>query len=97
MKARTLHRRKRPYARRSIRACASAISGISGVGDLKDQAGFAELVTPYKRTVDRQANYAYAIFITPTDQGLYLNAYVYSTNIGAARVLGRWDALQVKP
>jgi hypothetical protein len=71
--------------------------GISGIGDLKDQAGFAELVTPYKRTVDHTANYAYAIFITPTDQGLYLNAYVYSTTIGAARVLGRWDALQVKP
>jgi hypothetical protein len=46
--------------------------------------------------VESRANCAYAIFIAPTDQGLYLNAYVYSTNIGAKRVLGRWDALQVK-
>jgi hypothetical protein len=54
------------------------------------------MVAPTKRTVDRSANYAYAMFITPTDQGLYLNAYVYSTHLGAGRVLGRWDALQVK-
>jgi hypothetical protein len=70
--------------------------GISGVGEIADQAGFAKMMAPYKRAVDHLANYGYGIFITPTDQGLYLNAYVFSTNIGAARVLGRWDALQVK-
>ena len=35
----TLHRPKRPYAKRSISACASAISGISGVGAKPSSAG----------------------------------------------------------
>jgi hypothetical protein len=71
--------------------------GITGTGDITDQSGFAKLDLPFKRTVDRAPNYGYTIFITPTDQGLYLNAYVYSTRIGTNHVLGRWDALQVKP
>ena len=71
--------------------------GITGTGDITDKSGFAELVAPIKRPVERSANYGYGIYITPTDQGLYLNGYVYSTNIGASHLLGRWDAVQVKP
>jgi hypothetical protein len=71
--------------------------GITGTGDITDESGFAKLVAPMKRPVEGKANYAYGIYITPTDQGLYLNGYVYSTHIGANHLLGRWDALQVKP
>jgi hypothetical protein len=34
-----LHRSMRPYAKSSISACASAISGISGVGEKPSTAG----------------------------------------------------------
>src|SRR5271155_5230412 len=47
-----LHRPERPYAKRSISACASAISGISGVGEKPSSAGASTAWPSAGRPVD---------------------------------------------
>ena len=47
-----LYRPKRPYAKRSTRACASAISGISGVGAKPSSAGASAPCASTGRPVD---------------------------------------------
>jgi hypothetical protein len=46
------HCSKRPYAKRSISACASAISSISGVGEKPSSAGARTAWASPKRPVD---------------------------------------------
>ncbi len=46
------HHPKRPYAKRSSSACASAISGISGVGEKPSSAGARTAWASFGRPVD---------------------------------------------
>jgi hypothetical protein len=69
--------------------------GTKCSGEIKDQGGWTALDMPLANGKPKP-DYAYFIVVTPTEAGLYINGFVYSTHIGIARPLGRWDAVQVK-
>ena len=70
--------------------------GTTFTGEIKDNLGWAQMTMPNMRPVDRTPVYAYTVVVTPTDEGLYLNANVYNIRQGANHPAGRWDAVQVK-
>jgi uncharacterized protein affecting Mg2+/Co2+ transport len=70
--------------------------GTTFTGEIKDHGGWAQMTMPNIRPVDHKAVYAYTVVVTPTDEGLYMNACVYNIQQGATHPIGRWDAVQVK-
>ena len=77
----------------------NASPGITFSGLIKDRAGWSGMDMPIPRPNSSRPEpiYAYSVVVTPTDNGLYMNGYVYNIQMTAARPLGRWDALEVKP
>jgi hypothetical protein len=77
----------------------NASPGITFSGEIKDHLGWSEIDMPIPRPNSSRPEpiYSYMVVVTPTDNGLYMNGYVYNIQMTAARPLGRWDALEVKP
>lgn len=66
-------------------------------GPIKEEMGWAKLVMPILRPIDRTPTYAYTVVATPTDGGMYISAGTYNIGQGLRGPMGRWDAIEVKP